>query len=123
MHCPCRIICFFDVGEDVEAGGVFRIIPTEILSAEKLGLSKEICDLAYLTKGLVLVTGPTGSGKTTTLYAALNQVKNDTIKILTIEDPVEYYIDGIQQVMIGFAAPIYLFGIPVIQPRPSVRTM
>ena len=48
--------------------------------------------------GIVLVTGPTGSGKTTTLYAALNAIKNDEIKVLTVEDPIEYYIDGIQQV-------------------------
>jgi len=50
--------------------------------------------------GIILVTGPTGSGKTTTLYSALNAIKNDSIKILTIEDPIEYYLDGIQQVQI-----------------------
>ncbi|HBP18395.1 MAG TPA: type IV pili twitching motility protein PilT, partial [Planctomycetes bacterium] len=48
-------------------GGVFRIIPSDILTAEKLGLSSAILELCYLTKGLVLVTGPTGSGKSTTL--------------------------------------------------------
>jgi general secretion pathway protein E/type IV pilus assembly protein PilB len=48
--------------------------------------------------GIILVTGPTGSGKTTTLYAALNAIKTDEIKILTVEDPIEYYIDGISQV-------------------------
>jgi len=50
--------------------------------------------------GIILVTGPTGSGKTTTLYSALNAIRSDTIKILTIEDPIEYYLDGIQQVQI-----------------------
>ncbi len=48
--------------------------------------------------GLVLLTGPTGSGKTTTLYAALNEVKDSTKNIITIEDPVEYHLDGINQV-------------------------
>ena len=48
--------------------------------------------------GIVLVTGPTGSGKTTTLYAALNTIVNDELKILTVEDPVEYKLDGINQV-------------------------
>jgi len=50
--------------------------------------------------GIILVTGPTGSGKTTTLYAALNTIRSDEIKILTIEDPIEYYLDGISQVQI-----------------------
>ena len=50
--------------------------------------------------GIILVTGPTGSGKTTTLYAALNAIRNDAIKILTVEDPIEYYLDGIQQMQI-----------------------
>ena len=47
---------------------------------------------------MVLVTGPTGSGKTTTLYAALNEIKTDEDKIITIEDPVEYQIPGITQI-------------------------
>src|SRR5436305_6440079 len=47
--------------------------------------------------GMVLVTGPTGSGKTTTLYAALNEIKTDEDKIVTIEDPVEYQIRGVPQ--------------------------
>ena len=47
---------------------------------------------------MVLVTGPTGSGKTTTLYAALNEIKSDEDKIITIEDPVEYQIRGITQI-------------------------
>jgi type IV pilus assembly protein PilB len=51
--------------------------------------------------GMVLVTGPTGSGKTTTLYAALNEIKSDDDKIITIEDPVEYQIRGITQIPVN----------------------
>jgi general secretion pathway protein E len=50
--------------------------------------------------GILLVTGPTGSGKTTTLYSALNEIKSDFTKIITIEDPVEYHIDGINQIQV-----------------------
>jgi len=72
-------------------GGVFRIIPTDILTAEQLGLSKEICDLAFLTKGLVLVTGPTGSGKSTTLAAMIDLVNSSrSDHVITIEDPIEF---------------------------------
>src|SRR5579871_5576274 len=73
------------------AGGVFRQIPREILSAEKLGLSKAILDLCYLSKGLVVVTGPTGSGKSTTLCAMIDYInRNRDEHIITIEDPVEF---------------------------------
>jgi type IV pilus assembly protein PilB len=51
--------------------------------------------------GMVLVTGPTGSGKTTTLYAALNEIRNDEDKILTIEDPVEYQLRGVAQIQVN----------------------
>jgi type IV pilus assembly protein PilB len=51
--------------------------------------------------GMVLVTGPTGSGKTTTLYAAINEIKNDEDKIITIEDPVEYQLKGITQIPVN----------------------
>ena len=50
---------------------------------------------------MVLVTGPTGSGKTTTLYAALSEIKNDEDKIITIEDPVEYQLKGITQIPVN----------------------
>ena len=72
-------------------GAVFRIIPTKILTAEQLGLSKAIMDLCSLSKGLVVVTGPTGSGKSTTLCAmvdSINNVRED--HIITIEDPIEF---------------------------------
>jgi twitching motility protein PilT len=72
-------------------GGVFRIIPSEILTAEKLGLSKAIMDLCALSKGLVVVTGPTGSGKSTTLCAMVDSInKNREDHIITIEDPIEF---------------------------------
>jgi twitching motility protein PilT len=72
-------------------GAVFRQIPMELVTAEKLGLSKEILDLCYLSKGLVLVTGPTGSGKSTTLCAMvdfINRHRKD--HVITIEDPIEF---------------------------------
>ncbi|MFC1513008.1 type IV pilus twitching motility protein PilT [Thermodesulfobacteriota bacterium] len=70
---------------------VFREIPSDILSCEQLGLPKVVRKLASLPKGLVLVTGPTGSGKSTTLAAIIDEV-NKTRKdhILTIEDPIEF---------------------------------
>ena len=72
-------------------GAVFREIPSEIMTCEQLGLPKVIARLAHLPKGLVLVTGPTGSGKSTTLAAIVdeaNKVRKD--HILTIEDPIEF---------------------------------
>ena len=72
-------------------GGVFRIIPTKILTAEQLGLSKAIMDLCSLSKGLVVVTGPTGSGKSTTLCAMVDSInKEREDHIITIEDPIEF---------------------------------
>ena len=72
-------------------GAVFRIIPSKILTAEQLNLSKAIMDLCSLSKGLVVVTGPTGSGKSTTLCAmvdSINKTRED--HIITIEDPIEF---------------------------------
>lgn len=72
-------------------GAVFRVIPSEVLSADALNLPESIRDLCNLSKGLVVVTGPTGSGKSTTL-AALIDLINETQSnhIITIEDPVEF---------------------------------
>src|SRR5262249_2454426 len=61
------------------------------------GTFKKLIDLPH---GILLVTGPTGSGKSTTLYSALNQNKNDTLKIITVEDPVEYQQPGISQIQV-----------------------
>lgn len=72
-------------------GGVFRVIPEEILTAEQLGLPPSILEMCKLHKGLVLVTGPTGSGKSTTLAAMvdhINRTRRD--HIITIEDPIEF---------------------------------
>jgi len=85
---------------------VMRILDKQsaLMGLDELGLMDQALEgMNYLISqpyGIILVTGPTGSGKTTTLYAALNTIKNDTIKVLTIEDPIEYYLDGIQQVQI-----------------------
>jgi twitching motility protein PilT len=76
-------------------GAVFRIIPTKILTAEQLGLSKAIMDLCSLSKGLVVVTGPTGSGKSTTLCAMVDHINKDREDhIITIEDPIEFVHDN-----------------------------
>jgi twitching motility protein PilT len=72
-------------------GAVFRVIPAKILSAEDLGLSQAILNLCRLNKGLVLVTGPTGSGKSTTLCAMIDHInKTRDDHIITIEDPIEF---------------------------------
>jgi type II secretory ATPase GspE/PulE/Tfp pilus assembly ATPase PilB-like protein len=84
---------------------VIRILPTSmLLSLESLGLNPdELNILRGLIKkphGIILVTGPTGSGKTTTLYASLSEIKSSENKILTIEDPIEYDIEGISQIQV-----------------------
>ena len=75
---------------------------------DKLGLSlqdaQSLTRLARLPQGMVLVTGPTGSGKSTTLYAALNLIRSSAINITTIEDPIEYMIDGANQVQVDVKA-------------------
>ena len=72
-------------------GGVMRVIPSKILSADDLNLPQVIRDMCTLNKGLVLVTGPTGSGKSTTLAAMIDLInKTRTDHLITIEDPVEF---------------------------------
>jgi twitching motility protein PilT len=72
-------------------GTVLRLIPSKIPTAEQLGLPKAVLDFCFLSKGLVLVTGPTGSGKSTTLAAMLDLInKTRTEHIITIEDPIEF---------------------------------
>ncbi len=95
-------------GEDA----VLRVLDKESMSEKFAQLSLDVvgfgdADLAKFRRyikepyGMVLVTGPTGSGKTTTLYAALSEIKNDEDKIITIEDPVEYQIKGITQIPVN----------------------
>ena len=73
------------------AAAVFRIIPEKILTVEQLGMPEAIVGLAHLNQGLVLVTGPTGSGKSTTLAAIIDHINSNYDKhIVTIEDPVEF---------------------------------
>ncbi len=72
-------------------GAVFRVIPTEIKSFEQLGLPPQILDLISIPKGLICVTGPTGSGKSTTLAAMIDYInQREHAHILTIEDPIEF---------------------------------
>src|SRR5579884_2504825 len=95
-------------GEDA----VLRVLDKESMSEKFAKLSLDVVGFSdsdltkfrrYITEpyGMVLVTGPTGSGKTTTLYAALSEIKNDEDKIVTIEDPVEYQIKGITQIPVN----------------------
>src|SRR5208283_4446422 len=95
-------------GEDA----VLRVLDKESMSEKFAKLSLDVVgfspgDLAkfrrYIAEpyGMVLVTGPTGSGKTTTLYAAVNEIKTDEDKIITIEDPVEYQIAGVTQIPVN----------------------
>jgi twitching motility protein PilT len=71
--------------------GVFRVIPYKILSFEDLGLPPVVKELAEKPRGLVLVTGPTGSGKSTTLASIIDRINNDRHEhIVTVEDPIEY---------------------------------
>lgn len=91
---------------------VLRVLDKESMSEKFTNLSLDVVGFAeedlrrfrrYIKEpyGMVLVTGPTGSGKTTTLYAALNEIKSEEDKIITIEDPVEYQIRGITQIPVN----------------------
>nr|HQT26898.1 ATPase, T2SS/T4P/T4SS family [Burkholderiales bacterium] len=86
---------------------VMRLLPQGggILSLEKLGMPSEMLDeyrrIIHRPNGLVLVTGPTGSGKTTTLYATLAELNTTECKIISVEDPIEYRLPGINQVQVN----------------------
>ena len=86
---------------------VMRILDREkvLLKLEDLGFEDETLEdftnLIQAPNGIVLITGPTGSGKTTTLYAALNEIKNITNKVMTVEDPVEYRLPLVQQIQVN----------------------
>jgi type II secretory ATPase GspE/PulE/Tfp pilus assembly ATPase PilB-like protein/CheY-like chemotaxis protein len=85
---------------------VIRILDSRatVRSLESLGLAADetaaIQRLLQFREGIILVTGPTGSGKTTTLYSCINQIKSEGVNIVTVEDPVEYRIQGIVQVQV-----------------------
>jgi len=84
---------------------VIRLLPMKrLFSLEKLGLQKEELDiftkLIEKPHGIILITGPTGSGKSTTLYACLSMINTDERKIITIEDPVEYEMEGVTQIQV-----------------------
>ena len=73
-------------------GMVLRQIPNDMFGIRQIGLPDSIRDLLYLPRGLILVTGPTGSGKTTTLASMLNYInENRDAHVITVEDPIEYY--------------------------------
>ncbi len=77
-------------------GAVFRLIPSQVLTARQLNLPQAVLDLCFLSKGLVVVTGPTGSGKSTTLAAIIDHInKHRDDHIITIEDPVEFVHNNI----------------------------
>ncbi len=90
-------------GEDI----VIRVLDSSraIIKIEELGLRPEdlrrLRSLIEVPQGVVLVTGPTGSGKTSTLYAMINHIKKEVINIITLEDPIEYELKGINQVAIN----------------------
>lgn len=73
-----------------------------LLGLNKIGMPQEMLEMFHkiinLSEGIVLVTGPTGSGKTTTLYSALSQINSDEMNIMTVEDPVEYKLQGMAQI-------------------------
>ncbi|MDF3128354.1 type IV pilus twitching motility protein PilT [Kiritimatiellaeota bacterium B1221] len=82
-------------------GMVLRQIPNNLLSLEKIGLPPQIKELLYKPKGLVLVTGPTGSGKSTTLASMINIINEDRdCHIITVEDPIEFYHEHKQSLVI-----------------------
>lgn len=88
-------------------GVVMRLLDKErmVFRLENVGLNPQMLstfrELIQLPHGIVLVTGPTGSGKTSTLYSALNEIKDPETKIITVEDPVEYHSDGISQIQVN----------------------
>ena len=84
---------------------VLRILnPKDLIDLEKLGLRKDLVQLfekeIKKPNGMIIITGPTGSGKTTTLYAFLKKINNPKIKIITLEDPIEYHLKGISQTQV-----------------------
>ena len=89
-----RDLCRFRINLFIQkeaVAGVFRVIPSQVRPIEELGLPSSVSELSRNTAGLVLVTGPTGSGKSTTLAAMVDQINRERAShIITLEDPIEY---------------------------------
>ncbi|TVQ53853.1 MAG: type II/IV secretion system protein, partial [Phycisphaerales bacterium] len=87
-------------------GVVLRILnkSTVMFDLDELGMDRDLLarwdDLIARPHGILLVTGPTGSGKSTTLYASLNRIVSDEVKAITVEDPVEYHVEGVNQIQV-----------------------
>ena len=81
-----------------------RLVGTVVPEPETLGVPSSVVELYKKKRGLVLVTGPTGSGKSTTLYTALSELNSEHVNIVTVEDPVEANIQGINQVQVNVKA-------------------
>ncbi|MDD4531127.1 MAG: GspE/PulE family protein [Candidatus Pacebacteria bacterium] len=85
---------------------VMRVLnPKNLINLEDLGLRKDLYQVfetqSSKPNGMIIVTGPTGSGKTTTLYAFLKKIRSPEIKVITIEDPIEYHLEGISQTQVN----------------------
>jgi type II secretory ATPase GspE/PulE/Tfp pilus assembly ATPase PilB-like protein len=103
---------------------VLRILnPKSLISLEALGLRKDLEDIfvkeIQKPNGMIIITGPTGSGKTTTLYAFLKKIQKPEIKIITIEDPIEYHLKGISQTQVS-AKEVRSFG-DSLSPRTTKK--
>ncbi|MCH2174491.1 MAG: type IV pilus twitching motility protein PilT [Lentisphaeria bacterium] len=93
-----RVSCFKQRGS---IGMVLRIIPNDLLTLEQIGLPSAVKDLLFKPRGLVLVTGPTGSGKSTTLASMVDVINTErSAHIITIEDPIEFYHPHKQSVVV-----------------------
>src|SRR5690606_31634108 len=88
-------------------GVVLRLLSKTavLMSLDDLGMPPNILErwdaMINRPHGILLVTGPTGSGKSTTLYASLNRIVSDEIKVITVEDPVEYHVPGVNQIQVN----------------------
>lgn len=107
---------------------VIRILDTQqsLKTLDQIGFSRADAErfriLSSHSQGILLVTGPTGSGKSTTLYAALNGIKDTGVNIITVEDPVEYQIDGIRQIQVKPQIG-YTFARALIQPAVAAQAI
>ncbi len=95
-------------------GAVFRLIPTEIASLEQLGIPPVVKEFGHLRGGLVLVTGPTGSGKSTTLAALVDYINNNFSRhIVTIEEPIEFVHENKRSIITQREVPVNAASFPI----------